>query len=125
VSSSDVGMDDGVAAATASMPTSPRPLGMSSGGSGVSSTVPGDTVCGTCVVCQEDVLTSSVRTWLPCGHVFHASCLNSYVATLPVLAPTRCPTCSYACPELDAQRSTVGCLVHTPRALVLTPRFSK
>lgn len=40
-----------------------------------------------CVICRE-TLSSRICTTIPCGHTFHAICLERYLS-----GDTRCPTC--------------------------------
>ena len=50
---------------------------------------PGITV--KCSICQSDIENDDPATRLPCGHVFHKNCIDSYVLTIN----SKCPNCRH------------------------------
>jgi E3 ubiquitin-protein ligase synoviolin len=43
---------------------------------------------GTCIICREEMTPSTQNKKLPCGHVFHLTCLRSWLER-----QQNCPTC--------------------------------
>ncbi|OMJ30369.1 Receptor homology region, transmembrane domain- and RING domain-containing protein 4 [Smittium culicis] len=44
-----------------------------------------------CLICFESILAGNKIRGIPCKHVFHQECLDSWLKTRSVL----CPTCRY------------------------------
>lgn len=55
-----------------------------------------------CVICLEAVSSSHTKTLKSCGHVFHESCLNTWLLTTPT-----CPVCRSSCHECDLPKKYV------------------
>lgn len=57
-----------------------------------------------CVVCLEDFSNSEVLAQLPCGHIFHPSCINKWV-----LEDWRCPfRCLLEAAELQSKQPQIA-----------------
>jgi len=63
-----------------------------------------------CVIDIEDIKGGETAVRLPCLHVFHKTCIDSYFATTP--AP-RCPTCRLSVP-LDSVPGLPTCTARIP-----------
>ncbi|KAJ0946125.1 putative transcription factor C2H2 family [Helianthus annuus] len=53
-----------------------------------------------CVICKDNVCVGSVVNRLPCGHVYHPSCIVPWLN-----ARNTCPLCRYELPTDDKDRS--------------------
>ncbi|KAL9992128.1 putative transcription factor C2H2 family [Helianthus debilis subsp. tardiflorus] len=59
-----------------------------------------DELGSVCVICKDNVCVGSVVNRLPCGHVYHPSCIVPWLN-----ARNTCPLCRYELPTDDKDRS--------------------
>ena len=62
----------------------------------------------TCAICHDMMSEADARFALPCGHVYHQYCIESYAEAKSMqVADLKCPTCKKTSHDIRAREKEV------------------